>query len=695
MVAAVLQRIRAFGLVARFTLVGAGVALLVASSLAWFIEARLTELMLAQTAARAIDQVQLGILDRVTAADFAPPFTPARLDELAARLDPALVGARQAGSGVIRLNLFARDGTILYSDLVAKRGQMEDPDDSERLAAALAGSISTEVSDLDGVENADLHARYGSALEVYVPFTLDGRVVGAYELYQDLAPIRPIRPLVWGTVLGGFLLLLLSVLVVVRGAALLIRRQQDTLLHQALHDPLTGLPNRTLFLDRLEHALDRAAQDRTLVAVLFLDLDDFKVVNDSLGHVAGDELLVAVAHCLQACTQPGEILARIGGDEFLLLLERCAGIHDATQRAGQILEQLRTPVQVRGREMVVRTSIGIAVGDTADQPPEELVRNADVAMYRAKRQGKGRYEIFDPGMNAQLLARLELESDLRQALARGQFCVYYQPIVQLGTGRIREVEALVRWQHPRRGLVAPAEFIPLAEETGLIVPLGRWVLEEACRQVRSWQATFGLPLILSANLSVRQVQQPALIEDIAGILHATGLDPRTLKLEITESLLLEDQEAVRTTLRALKGLGIQLALDDFGTGYSALGYLKCFPIDTLKIDRSFTAGLGRDPYDTAIVRAVVAFARALGLSVTAEGVETAEQLAELRRLGCDRGQGFYFDRPLPPDGISALLAQENGRWRDTARATAGRGLTGLPHGERLRTWVRQTAPSDA
>jgi diguanylate cyclase (GGDEF)-like protein/PAS domain S-box-containing protein len=428
--------------------------------------------------------------------------------------------------------------------------------------------------------------------------------------------------------------------------------------HLSFHDPLSNLPNRVLFLERLSHALERAQRTPSPIAVLFLDLDNFKVVNDSLGHQIGDQLLRTVAQRMHDCLRPADTVARLSGDEFIILLEDLVEVRDAIEVAERIQEELRAPLELDGRHEVFTTvSIGIALSSPEQDQPDDLLRNANLAMYRAKTQGKAQYALFDPSMNMQAMERLALETDLRHATERNEFIVMYQPVVDLTSGRMCEVEALVRWDHPDRGRIGPGEFIPLAEETGLIIQIGQIVLEQACRQVRSWQVLYPdePPLCLSVNLSVRQFSHPRLVETISATLAATGLDPCSLKLEITESMMMQHGERNVAIMRELKQLGIKLAIDDFGTGYCSLGYLKCFPVDTLKIDRSFTAGLGQNAEDTAIVRAVIAFAKALNLSVTGEGIETLEQLKQLKALECTRGQGYYFGRPLPSDVVTALL----------------------------------------
>jgi len=432
--------------------------------------------------------------------------------------------------------------------------------------------------------------------------------------------------------------------------------------HQATHDALTALPNRALFQGRLEQALAGAARGGDAVAVLFLDLDRFKVVNDSLGHAAGDDLLVAVAGRLAGCVRGGDTVARLGGDEFAVLLAGLGVGREATRTAERIIRALDAPFRLGGHDVVTATSIGIAVGGTG-HAAVDLLRDADVALYRAKARGRGRYAVFDATMNARALERLELEADLRRALRRGEFEVYYQPKVDLATGRLAGLEALVRWRHPVRGVVGPGAFIPVAEETGLIQPLGQWVLEEACRQARRWgEAAGGGPaVVVSVNLSARQFAQPTLVEDVARALEAGGADPRQVQLEITEGVAMGNAEATVEILRRLKGLGVGLAIDDFGTGYSSLAYLKRFPVDALKIDRAFVTGLRRETADSSIVGAVVGLGRALRLTVVAEGVETAEEAAQLCELGCALGQGYHFARPLPRAQVDALLRSEGAR----------------------------------
>jgi diguanylate cyclase (GGDEF)-like protein len=391
---------------------------------------------------------------------------------------------------------------------------------------------------------------------------------------------------------------------------------------------------------------------------MFLDLDDFKAINDSLGHEVGDHLLAAVAERLRASVRVGDTAARFGGDEFAVLLEDIGGASSAHEAADRIMTSLHQPVMIGTHELWPAFSIGGSVSAPRDETPERMLRHADLAMYQAKASGGTRYVIFDQAMVTAATDLLTLEAELRQAVERDELRLDYQPIIDLVTGRIVEVEALLRWQHPRLGLVSPARFIPLAEETGLIVPIGRWVLERACRQAQAWRAD--LPgagaLVMSINLSARQFRHQGLVADVAGVLRTTGLPPGALKLEITESVLMQRMDGAIATMHEIERLGVHLAIDDFGTGYSSLAYLKHFPVDTLKIDGSFVHGPARDHRDTAIIRSVIALARGLNLAVTAEGIETIEQLAELQGLGCDQGQGFFLARPAPAGVIGGLLA---------------------------------------
>lgn len=454
---------------------------------------------------------------------------------------------------------------------------------------------------------------------------------------------------------------------------------EEQLLHDAFHDALTGLPNRALFMNRLGHTVERAKRHEDyLFAVLFVDLDRFKIVNDSLGHMSGDQLLLAFVQRLERCLRAGDTVARFGGDEFAVLLEDIKDISDATKVAERIQAELTLPFNLSGHEVFTTASIGIVLSTTGYERLEDLLRDADIAMYRAKAQGKACHQVFDKTMHIRAVTLLQLENDLRRAIVRAEagvleeaespkemsleFQVHYQPIVSLSTGKIKGFEALLRWLHPERGFVSPTEFIPIAEETGLIVPLGYWVLREACRQTRIWQERFPTdpPLTISVNLSSKQFSQPDLIKQIDQILRSTSLDACCLKLEITESAIMENAEAAAAMLLQLRILGVELYVDDFGTGYSSLSYLQRFPVDALKIDRSFISNMGVQGEDSEIVQTIVTLARKLGIEVVAEGVETAEQLAHLKTLGCTdgQGQGYFFSKPLDSIAAAILIAAE-------------------------------------
>ncbi len=425
--------------------------------------------------------------------------------------------------------------------------------------------------------------------------------------------------------------------------------------YQALHDPLTDLPNRALFLDRLEQALGSSERDGRVVAVLFIDLDNFKVVNDSLGHQLGDKLLVEVSWRIRNCLRSRDSAARFGGDEFTILLANLRDTGAAVRVTERLLEALSEPFVIAKHEVAVSASVGIALdkGDTAQ--PSDLLRNADTALYQAKGT-KGQYEVFRPSMHTRTLKRLELEEDLRRAIDRGGFEVHYQPQVTLDTRTIAEMEALVRWGHPSRGLVMPSEFIQVTEETGLIVPIGERVLEEACRRATEWGYQNGHSPTMCVNLSMRQIQDPDLVDKVERALRRATLDANKLKLEITETMVMEDEQHVIGVLRDLSALGVRIALDDFGSGFSSLNYVKDLPVDDLKIDKSFIDGLGEDAVNDAIVRLIVDFAHTLGLKVTAEGVENDRQVMSLTAMNCDQAQGFYFSKPLPGEVAGALMA---------------------------------------
>ncbi len=435
---------------------------------------------------------------------------------------------------------------------------------------------------------------------------------------------------------------------------------EDRLSYISVHDPLTDLPNRVLFIDRLSHAMERTKRHKDIMyAVFFLDLDRFKVVNDSLGHGVGDKLLVESSQRILACMRGEDTVARLGGDEFVILLEDVKDNQDVIQVAERIQNSLAMPYDLDGHMVFVFASMGIVLTNANYENPDDVLRDADIAMYRAKGQGLGHYKIFDPSMLDRVMTRLELETDLRKALENQQFIVHYQPILDMANQRIIGFEALVRWQHPTKGLIPPAEFIPTAEETGLIIPLGYWVLDEACHQIHAWngQYSFDPPLTINVNLSSRQCEQPDLVQKISDILRKNRLDASQLKLELTESLVIKDSELISNMLSELRELGIQVQIDDFGTGYSSLSYLHTLPIDTLKIDRSFISRLGGKNNGAEIVQTILSLAHNLGMKVIAEGVETDEQFTELSAMDCEYMQGFFFSKAVDSLEAGTMLGK--------------------------------------
>ncbi len=543
----------------------------------------------------------------------------------------------QSASDVI---LIARpDTTIMYQTPSAKRTL-------GYATGALEGVSLTSLLHPDDVEKA--MAAYGAvASKAGISVTTEWRIrhgEGSWRYVEAVANNLLADPTVEGIVL--------TLRDVTERKGL-----EEELKHQAFHDALTGLANRALFRDRLEHALARSARSATSLAVLFLDLDDFKLVNDSLGHAAGDELLVAVASRLMRTLRSGDTAARFGGDEFAILLEETNDAEYPCWVAERLLEELKPPFRVEDRPVAVRGSIGIAHSQSGMEGPAELLRAADVAMYAAKARGKNCYEIYDPALQRAVSERLERTAELQRAVEEEEFVLHYQPIVTLEAGEAIGVEALIRWNHPERGLLGPNEFIPLAEETGLIIPIGAWVLDEACRRAIGWQREHGLTkrLRVSVNISARQFHHDDLVTDVSRALSSSGLDPSCLVLEITESVLVRDAQSVVSRMLELKSLGVGFAVDDFGTGYSSLSYLKRFPIDVLKVDKSFVDDVGDSDKASALAKAIVQLGQSLNLETVAEGIEKARQVDSLRALGCRFGQGFFFARPVPAEQMDGLL----------------------------------------
>ena len=505
-----------------------------------------------------------------------------------------------------------------------------------------------------GVGDASGRTPDGVAYAIAPIVTTDGSVIGTICAI-DTAPHG------WTHAEINCLLDIASLLVTeleLRSDLTVKRQTQEHLLYSTLHDSLTGLPNRSLFTERLRHAMRRAARHPdNLFAVLFLDLDRFKDVNDNLGHFAGDELLRAVARRVEACIRPEDTVARLSGDEFAILLESITEISDAGRVAERIEEALSFPINLAGAEVTTSASIGIVTSSMAHDQPEQILRSADMAMYRAKAAGRARYELFDRAMHTDALARLQLETDLRRAVENAEFRLMYQPVVSLRTGRITGFEALVRWEHPHQGLVQPADFIPVAEETGLILPIGRWVLFEACRQAKEWHSSHPRAelLTIGVNLSVKQFSQPGMVDQVREALDATGAPASALRLEITESAIIDKGRYALSILAQLKELGVQVYLDDFGTGYSSLSYLHGVPVDGIKIDRVFVSDMDTNDANLRLVRTLLTLAEIVGIRAEAEGISSAEQLRELRSLNCEQGQGYLFSAPIPGDAVEQLL----------------------------------------
>ena len=595
------------------------------------------------------DARELGSLAALS-SDLAQTMDPLRIGDLMAEHLAVATGAAEcgicywdpAGDRVLTYGYYPR----ARREVVAEAYALDDYPATRRLLTESSELVVSADDPLADPSEVAYLRSIGMQSMAMLPLIARGASIGIVELYAKESRSFEER------VLG-----LARTLTDEAAMALDNARLYEELRHQAFHDGLTGLANRGLFGDRVEHALARSARTGSMLGVLFLDLDDFKLVNDRFGHAAGDLLLRAVSERLAGVLRPGDTAARLGGDEFAVLLEDIAGPEDAQVVAGRLIDAVRAPVRLGEVDAIVGASVGIALSEDGVERADDLLRNADFAMYRAKGAGKGRHELFQARMRDGIAERADLESLIYHAVERGELRLQYQPIVELAGGTIVGVEALIRWQPAGRRLLMPTDFISLAEETGQIVPIGRWVVEEACRQARRWQdrlsdRSFGM----SVNLSARQFSDPDLVTIVLGAARDAGIDPGSLTLEITESVLMQHTASTIEKLAQLRANGVRLAIDDFGTGYSSLSYLDRFPVDSLKIDRTFIDGFGAGREGPVLVRAIIDLAEALGLDVVAEGIERADQLGPLRQLGCRYGQGFLFSRPLDADGLGALLA---------------------------------------
>lgn len=597
-----------------------------------------------------------------------------RREELIARPEieqlRADVMQRMQGLNVVKVKIYDLEGLTVFSTEARQIG--EDQSANAGFRRARTGETASEITFRERFDNFEQMIVDRDLVYSYIPIRQSGSspVEGVLEVYADVSGlVRDLKTVQWeiaGAVLGILSLLYFFLFLIVRHADNIIRARseeerlanREKLRHQAFHDTLTGLPNRTQFTEHLDEAMARARTTGGKFAVLFIDLDQFKYLNDSLGHFVGDRLLQAVGERLTSFPNEAYIVARLGGDEFAMLVPDIGRISQASQVAARIRHLIASqPYQIDGRVLSITPSIGITVYPTDGTDAVELIKNADAAMYYAKEMGRNNYQFFTQDMNAKALAVLSMEHSLRQALKRGEFLLHYQPQIDLATGRIVGVEALLRWRRPEMGLVLPEEFIPIAEETGMIVQIGDWVLQEACRQNRRWRNA-GLPAMpVSVNVSGLQFRQPDFPDKVAAVLREAGLEPQSLELEITESVIVHGAETTMATMRRLKAMQVRLSIDDFGTGYSSLSYLKRFPVDRLKLDQSFVRGLPSDADDLAISTAVIGMAQTLKLKVMAEGVETREQLDFLRRRGCGEAQGYYFSHPLPAEVLAQFIAR--------------------------------------
>lgn len=575
------------------------------------------------------------------------------------------------GLRVVKAKIYNLDGITVYSTEARQIG--EDKSNNPSFQKAKAGNNDSELVFRNQFSATEGIIVNRNLLSSYIPIrkTAAGPVEGVFEIYSDVTPLVAGIERTEYTVLGGvtllLLLLYLFLLMIVRRADRIIRAhenaerkvQAEQIHYMAYHDPLTGLPNRALFKDRFQHAVAVATRTQKSLGIMFIDIDRFKVINDSLGHEGGDAVLIEAAKRIRACLRASDTACRIGGDEFMVILERLPSNDHAAQAANRLLEKFSQPMKIGNRDLIVTPSIGIAVYPGATQDIQRLLKDADAAMHEAKESGRNCYVFYTREMEARAQESLEYELGLRQALQKNEFLVYYQPRVNITSGTVTGAEALLRWQHPSRGLVMPENFIPLLEDTGLVIPVGEWVLQQACEQGRRWQDAGHDSLNVSVNLSMKQFRAGTLVDSVRQALAESRLPPRALELELTETVLVDDAERALDLMHELKNIGVTLSIDDFGTGYSSLNYLRRFPIDLLKIDGSFIRDVIRNRGDAAITTTIAVMAKSLHLGILAEGVETRDQARFLKTIGCHNMQGFLFGGPVPVENFGSQLGEMN------------------------------------
>jgi diguanylate cyclase (GGDEF)-like protein len=605
--------------------------------------------------------------DFIARANGIPPRQLASQPETASLHEDVLQKIR--GLSVVKLKIYVPSGLTVYSTEPKQIG--ENKAGNAGFRKARAGRVESELVFRDQFSATEQVIVNRNLLSSYIPVrrTPEGPVEGVFEIYTDVTPLVADIESTQYTVLSGVIFLLfllyLFLLMIVRRADRIIRShenaerraQAEQMHYMAYHDPLTGLPNRALFKDRFQHAITIANRTQKSLGVMFIDIDRFKAINDSLGHESGDAVLIEAAKRIRACLRASDTACRIGGDEFTVILERLPSNEHAAQVANRLIQKFSEPMQIGSREIVVTASIGIAVYPGATQDIQRLLRDADAAMHAAKESGRNAYAFYTQEMETRAQESLEYELGLRQALQNREFLVYYQPRVNTATGTVTGAEALLRWQHPRRGLVMPESFIPLLEDTGLVIPVGEWILQQACQQGRRWQEAGHGAFGVSVNLSMKQFRAGTLLDSVRQALEESGLPPRSLELEITETVLVDDAEQALDLMRELKQIGVTLSIDDFGTGYSSLNYLRRFPIDLLKIDGSFIRDVTRNRGDAAITTTIAVMAKSLRLGILAEGVETREQARFLKTIGCHDMQGFLFGGPVPAEHFGARLGE--------------------------------------